>query len=330
MNTTTVKISRCLLPIICLILLIGCENSVKSTYKFKRDGNPLVKHLFTADPSARVFNDRLYVYTSHDEDTATYFNMQDWHVFSTKNLNEWTDHGPIFSLNDIAWADKWAWAPDAIERNGKYYFYYPVERAKIGVAVSDSPTGPFVDKLGKPLIDNTDQVHEIGPEPIDPGLLIHDNQAYMYFGCRELRVVKLKDNMMEIDGGIMNIQIKGAENDKESEGRGWYGEGPWVFERDGKFYFTYSNGWGKESSIVYAIGDNPLGPFEYVGRVMDPVNSWTYHGSITEFQGKWYVFYHDQTLSQNGFRRSVCFDEITFDDEGKIIPLKIDYYEKQE
>ena len=127
------------------LFIFSCQSKTEKVYKFKSEGNPLVKHMFTADPSARVFNDRLYVYTSHDEDTATYFNMQNWHAFSSKDLNNWVDHGPIFSLEDIEWADKWAWAPDAIERNGKYYFYYPVERSKIGVAVSDRPTGPFVD-----------------------------------------------------------------------------------------------------------------------------------------------------------------------------------------
>ena len=116
--------------------------------------------MYTADPSSHVFNGRLYVYTSHDEDNATYFDMLDWHVFSTENLEDWTDHGAIFSLEAIQWANKWAWAPDCVVRNGKYYFYYPVERAKIGVAVSDSPVGPFVDTLGKPLIDSVSLIYQ--------------------------------------------------------------------------------------------------------------------------------------------------------------------------
>jgi beta-xylosidase len=323
----TIKTQSLILLLGCLTLF-SCQFATKKTNTFKMEGNPLVKHMYTADPSARVFNNRMYVYTSHDKDTASYFNMQNWHAFSSDNLIDWKDHGSIFSLDEIEWADKWAWAPDAIERNGKYYFYYPVERTKIGVAVSDSPTGPFIDKLGKPLIDNTDQIEKMGREPIDPGLLIYDNQAYMYFGCRDLRVVKLKDNMMEIEGDVMKVNINGIENDKESQPGGFYGEGPWVFERLGRFYFMYSNGWGKESTLVYAVGDNPLGPFEFVGEIMDPVNSWTYHGSITEYRGKWYIFYHDQTLSGNGFRRSVCFDEITFDDEGKINYLTLDHYSK--
>jgi arabinoxylan arabinofuranohydrolase len=290
--------------------------------KFVNEGNPLVKHMYTADPSAHVFNGRMYVYTSHDEPNSDYFDMLDWHVFSSDNLQDWEDHGPILSIKDIKWANKWAWAPDCIKRNGKYYFYYPVERTKIGVAVSDSPIGPFVDKLGKPLIDNTGQIEKIGPEPIDPAILIEDGQAYMYFGCRELRAVKLKENMTEIDGDIINVEISNIKNDKENFG-GFYGEGPWVFKRNGTFYFLYSNGWGKTSTLVYATSKNPLGPFEFIGEVMEPVNSWTSHGSIVEFKGKWYIFYHDMTLSNNNYRRSICFDEITFDDFGKINKLKL-------
>jgi beta-xylosidase len=309
-----------------IILAIGFLASslqlISAQTTFKRDGNPLVKHLFTADPSARVFNNRLYVYTSHDQNEAKYFNMIDWHVFSTDNLEDWIDHGPIFSLNEIKWAKKWAWAPDCIARNGKYYFYYPVERTKIGVAVSDSPTGPFVDTLEKPLIDNTDQIEKIGPEPIDPALLIDNDTAYMYFGCRKLKVVKLKANMMELDGEIMPLKIKGTEKDPENFG-GYYGEGPWVFKRNDLFYFMYSNGWGKTSTLVYATSKNPLGPFNFEGKVMDPVDSFTSHGSIVEFKGKWYIFYHNMSLSNNNYRRSICFDEIKFDKEGKIIKLNL-------
>jgi len=205
-----------------LIIVTGNLFSQKEIH-FKNEGNPLVKHIYTADPSAHVFNDRLYVYTSHDEDDATYFDMLDWHVFSTENLIDWTDHGAILSLEDVKWAEKWAWAPDCVERDGKYYFYYPVERAKIGVAVSNSPTGPFIDKLGKPLIDNSNQINKIGKEPIDPSVLIENNQAYMYFGCREAKVVKLKDDMMTLDGDVEELKINGIENDKEHFG-GFYGE----------------------------------------------------------------------------------------------------------
>ncbi|MBK3517095.1 family 43 glycosylhydrolase [Carboxylicivirga marina] len=290
--------------------------------EFQKEENPFVKHLYTADPSAHVFNDRLYVYTSHDEDTATYFNMLDWHVFSSENMKDWTDHGAVMSLDDIAWADKWAWAPDCVERDGKYYFYYPVERTKIGVAISNSPTGPFVDQLGKPLIDNTGQLEHIGIEPIDPSVLIEKGQAYMYFGCREPKVVKLKKNMMTLKGDVQDLKIKGIENDKEHFG-GFYGEAPWVFKRRDTFYLLYSNGWGKTSTLVYATSKKPMGPFTFQGEVMDVVSSWTSHGSIVEFKGKWYVFYHNMDLSNNNYRRSICFDELTFGENGKINKLKL-------
>ncbi|WP_430814945.1 family 43 glycosylhydrolase [Carboxylicivirga sp. RSCT41] len=290
--------------------------------KFKKEGNPFVKHLYTADPSAHVFNERLYVYTSHDEDTATYFNMQDWHVFSSDNMHDWTDHGSVFSLDDINWADKWAWAPDCVERNGKYYFYYPVERAKIGVAVSDSPIGPFKDVHGKPLVDNTGQVEHIGKEPIDPAVLVDKGQAYMYFGCREPKVVKLKNNMMELKGDVQELKIRGIEGDKEHLG-GFYGEAPWVFKRKDTFYLLYSNGWGKTSTLVYATSKKPMGPFTFRGEVMDVVSSWTSHGSIVQYKGKWYVFYHNMDLSNNNYRRSICFDELTFDEYGNINKLKL-------
>ena len=305
------------------VLILFCGSLLaQNEITFKNEGNPFVKHLYTADPSAHVFNERLYVYTSHDEDDATYFDMLDWHVFSTDNLVDWIDHGAILSLDDIAWAEKWAWAPDCVERNGNYYFYYPVERAKIGVAVSDSPTGSFVDKLGKPLIDNTGQEAHIGKEPIDPAVLIEKGQAYMYFGCREPKVVRLEKNMMELKEDVKELKILGNEGDKEND-RGFYGEGPFVFKRNDLFYLLYSNGWGKESTLVYATSKQPMGPFEFQGEVMDVVNSWTSHGSIVEFKGKWYVFYHNMNLSKNNYRRSICFDEITFDENGKINKLKL-------
>lgn len=308
--------------VLSVLLLFTSTLFAQKEITFKNEGNPFVKHMYTADPSAHVFNERMYVYTSHDEDDATYFDMLDWHVFSSDNMEDWVDHGAIFSLEDVKWADKWAWAPDAVERNGKFYFYYPVERAKIGVAVSDSPTGPFVDELNKPLIDNTGQEEHLGKEPIDPSVLVENGQAYMYFGCREPKLVKLNDDMMRLKGEIQELKINGIEDDKENLG-GFYGEAPWVFKRNGTFYLLYSNGWGNTSTLVYATSNNPMGPFEFQGEVMDVVDSWTSHGSIVEFKGKWYVFYHNMNLSKNNYRRSICFDELTFDEAGKIIKLKL-------
>ncbi len=298
--------------------------------------NPFITHKFTADPSARVFNDRLYVYSSHDKDNATYFDMLDWACFSTTNMVDWEDHGVVFSLKDIEWADKWAWAPDAIERNGKYYFYYPVERKKIGVAVSNHPEGPFKDLLGKPLVDGLIEPFA-GAEPIDPAILVDDDgQAYMYFGCREARVVKLKENMIERDGPLLEVVIldkqgkrllwkkleKGKPNLQINHGGdGVYGEGPWMFKRNGLYYYVYSNGWSRDATMVYATSQNPLGPFVYQGKVMKSVSSGTSHGSIVKYKGQWYVFYHTKGLSGNRFKRSICVDKLFFNDKGEIVPV---------
>ncbi len=313
----------CLVSIILAITVVGCSSN--QVVSFKNEGNPLVSHIYTADPSARVFDGKLYLYTSHDKDDTdhdAHFDMTDWHVFSTDNLTDWLDHGAFFGLDNIQWASKQAWAPDAVKRNGKYYFYYPVEQAKIGVAVSDSPTSGFKDPIGKPLIDKTGQEELIGREPIDPGILIDDDgQAYMYFGCRDARVVKLKENMIELDGEVRKIQINGIQHFNE-ETNGWYGEGPWMFKRDNYYYYIYSNGWKKDSTLVYAMATNPMGPFDYVGEVMTPVGAGTSHGSITKFKDKWYLFYHSRLLSGKGKQRSVHFDEISFDKTGKIIPFQ--------
>ena len=295
--------------------------------------NPMVTHKYTADPTARVFNDTLYVYTSHDEDDARYFDMMDWALFSTTDMVNWTDHGKVFSMDQISWASKWAWAPDCVERNGKYYFYYPVERTKMGVAVGDHPTGPFADPLGKPMIDNAVEPFA-GKEPIDPGILIDDDgQAYMYFGCREARVTKLKENMIERDGDLHEVKIfdkagkrclwvereKGSPNVVANHGgEGAYGEGPFPFKKDGIYYLVYANGWCTDGAMVYATADNPMGPFTYQGKVLESVSSFTTHGSLVEYKGQWYIFYHTKDLSGNDFRRSVCVDKLFFNEDGTI------------
>lgn len=307
------KLRTLITSLCCIATLIGCQSN---EYKFEYQGNPLVRHIYTADPAAHVFNNRLYVYTSHDCEEADYFTMTDWHVFSTDDMKHWTDHGAFFGLDDIPWAKDMAWAPDCIERNGKYYLYYPVERTKIGVAVSDNPVSGFKDS-GKPLVDNTGQEELVGPEPIDPTLIIHEGQAYLYFGCREFRWVKLKENMVELDGPIQKVDLRGNEGDEESTG-GFYGEGPFIFKRGDLFYMLYSNGWGGESTLIYATAKHPEGPFTYQGKVIDNVGCGTSHGSIVEFKEQWYLFYHTCDLSKSGHRRSVCFDKLFFDEEGRI------------
>ena len=170
-----------LLAVVPASVMFGCTN--KQEVAFKHTGNPLIRHMYTADPSARVFDGKLYLYTSHDRDDTDHqqhFDMTDWHVFSTSNLTDWLDHGAFYGLDDIEWASRQAWASDAVTRNGKCYFYYPVEQSKIGVAVSDSPITGFKDPLGKPLIDKTENEQVVGREPIDPAILIDDDgQAYV-------------------------------------------------------------------------------------------------------------------------------------------------------
>lgn len=295
---------------------VGQSDNGAVPVQFSYQGNPLVRHVYTADPTARVFNDKLYVYTSHDRSGADYYTMLDWHVFSTDNLQDWTDHGAFFGLEDIAWADEMAWAPDCVERNGKYYFYYPVERKQIGVAVSDNPTSGFVDS-GKPLVDNAKSVKVVGREPIDPSVIIEDGQAYMFFGCRDFRYVKLKDNMTEVQGKIKKVDLRGNEGHKENHD-GYYGEAPFVFKRNGIFYLIYSNGWGPTSRMVYATATDIEGPFTYQGAFLPYIGCDTTHGSIVEFKGEWYFFYHNQVLSERMYRRSICFDRINFKEDGQI------------
>lgn len=294
---------------------------------FAKAGNPIIKNIFTADPSARVFGDRLYVYTSHDQPDATYWDMVDWRLLSTADMATWKDHGSIFSLKGFAWAKRWAWAPDCVSVNGKYYLFLPVDRSKIGVAVGNTPEGPFKDAIGKPLIDNASMA-AAGAEPIDPAVLIDDSGAsYLYFGGRTPKVVKLDPSMTGLAGAIQDVMlldshgkpIAAAQPGQQPVLPQGYGEAPFVFKRDGEYYFVYSNGWAATSTQVYAMGDSPMGPFAYAGKVMEHAASVTQHGSVVEFHGKWYVFYHTSELSNgNSFRRSVCVDELTFGGDGKI------------
>ena len=289
--------------------------------------NPLVTNIFTADPTGRVFGDRLYVYTSHDEADATYWDMVDWRLLSTTDLKTWKDHGSIFRVKDFAWATHWAWAPDCVQANGKYYLFLPVDRTKIGVAVGDRPEGPFKDAIGKALLDNA-VLPDAGAEPIDPAVLLDDDgQAYLYFGCRQAMVVKLKPSLTELAGPLQHVSLLDAQGNpvpqaapgKDPVLPAGYGEAPWAFKRAGKYYFVYSTGWGPECTQVYAMSDRPMGPFTYAGKVMEHAASVTQHGSVVQFKGKWYVLYHTSELSNgNAFRRSVCIDELTFDANGRI------------
>ncbi len=278
--------------------------------------NPLIMDQFTADPTARVFEGKVYVYPSHDVNCGTdWFCMKDYHVFSSENLIDWTDHGKILDQKDVAWVNPEAnsmWAPDAIEKDGKYYFYFPSIADtnsgyfgfRIGVAVSDTPYGPF-EPEDKPIE---------GVSGIDPGLFIdHDGQAYISWSGRgNLYIAKLKDNMKELDSEPLIV---------ENVPRTGLREGPFMFEREGIYYFTYPLVIEKTEALVYAMGDNPLGPFEYKGVFMDehPSSCWTNHHSMVEYKGQWYLFYHHNDLSPDFDKnRSIRAEKISFNEDGTI------------
>jgi len=292
--------------------------------------NPFIRHMYTADPSGRVFNDTLFVYPSHDQDTATWFSMEDWHVFSTTDMVNWTDHGVALSLKNLSWAKSMAWAPDCVERNGKYYFYYPTDQAKIGVAVGDKPYGPFTDPLDSALIHIKSKGVVCNRDFIDPGVFIDDDgQAYLYMGQWVVNAIKLNEDMISYDGKVYHL-----------EGTDDFFEASWMHKYKGKYYLSYV---GNSGEIKYCMSDNPLGPFEYKGVILRKMNSGTNHHSIAEYKGKWYMFYHNSDLyyenhpeleqkfgwghpgSLHPFRRSICVDELYYNEDGtikEVIPTK--------
>ena len=285
--------------------------------------NPFITDQFTADPTARVFEGKVYVYASHDiheppgyTGRKNWFVMEDYHVFSSENLNDWTDHGVILTQKDVPWADGNAyamWAPDCVYKDGKYYFYFPAKDKnggrRIGVAIGDTPIGPF-----KPQPD-----YMQGVSGIDPDVFIDkDGSAYMSWSRNDALVMaKLKPDMLEIDGDIIALDYlpkKGLH------------EGPFMLERKGVYYLTYPHVANKIERLEYATSSSPLGPFEWAGVILDESESgcWTVHHSIVEFKGQWYLFYHDRDLSPSfDKRRSIRADKLFFDADGtirKVVP----------
>jgi hypothetical protein len=290
-----------------------------------RAQNPFITSQFTADPSARVFNGRMYVYPSHDiratpgRGPAGWFVMEDYHVFSSANLTDWTDHGVIVTQNKVPWVkpDSYSmWAPDCIARNGKYYFYFPTtprdtavsKGFTVGVAVADQPTGPFVPQ---PLPIK-------GVRGIDPNVLIDkDGQAYLYWSQGNIYGAKLKPNMLELAGEPVTLGELPTQGLKE---------GPYVLERKGIYYLTYPHVANKTERLEYATSTSPLGPFTVKGVIMDesPTGCWTNHHSLTQFNNQWYLFYHHNDLSPKFDKnRSVRLDSLFFEPDGairKVVP----------
>ena len=304
------------LPLAAALVVAGLQSSAALAT------NPLIMDQFTADPTARVFDGKIYVYPSHDikappgyTGRPNWFVMEDYHVFSSENLTDWKDHGVIVKQTGVEWANPTAyamWAPDCVFKDGKYYFYFPATAKsggfRIGVAVADTPYGPF-----KPLANYIE-----GVKGIDPGVLIDKNgDAYLYYSLNKIFVAKLKPNMTEIEGEpktLENLPEKGLL------------EGPFAFERNGTYYLTYPHVENKIERLEYATSTSPLGPFKPAGVILDESASgcWTVHHSILDYQGQWYLFYHDRDLSPSFDKnRSIRADKLFFEADGairKVIP----------
>ncbi|MCX2680240.1 glycoside hydrolase family 43 protein [Galbibacter sp. EGI 63066] len=315
---------------------------------------PLITHIYTADPSAHVFDGKIYIYPSHDyesgipeNDYGAHFNMKDYHVFSMDNIDgKVTDHGKVLDVEDVKWAKRQMWAPDAAEKDGKYYLYFPAKDEKdifrIGVATSDSPAGPFKPEE-KPIE---------GGISIDPAVFKDsDGSYYMYVGgiwggqlqnwrtgtyntdfnspydnepeddepAIAPRVAKLSDDMLQFAEELKEIEIVDKEGNPILAGdhdRRFF-EAAWVHKYNGKYYFSYST--GDTHNIAYAVGDSPYGPFTYQSVILKPVLGWTNHHSIVEIDGKWYIFFHDSSLSGGKTHlRNVKVSELEYNEDGTI------------
>lgn len=313
---------------------------------------PLVTHIYTADPSAHVFEGRIYVYPSHDidagipfDDDGSHFGMEDYHVLRMDSPEgEAVDCGVALHVRDVPWAERQMWAPDAACRDGRYYLYFPAKAAdglfRIGVAVGERPEGPFVAE----------------PEPIpgsysiDPAVFADDDgHHYMYFGglwggqlqhyrdnaydpahaepaddapALGPRVARLAAGMTTFAEPPREVAILDEHGRplRAGDHARRYFEGPWLHKHAGRYYLSYST--GDTHLLVYAIGDSPYGPFVYQGPILSPVVGWTTHHSIVEFGGRWWLYYHDALLSGGVTHlRSVKVTPLQHDADGRIAPI---------
>jgi arabinoxylan arabinofuranohydrolase len=272
--------------------------------------NPIIQTKYTADPAPLMYGDTVYLYTGHDEDDAFGFKMKEWLLYTSTDMVNWTDHGVVASLQNFKWVttNNGAWAPQCVERNGKFYLYCPMPNgADIGVLVAESPHGPFKDPIGKPLIKNS--MHDI-----DPTVLIDSNgQAYLYWGNPNLYYVTLNEDMISYSGSIIDDPSKPSN----------YQEGPWIWKRKGHYYLAYASTCCPEG-IGYAIGNAPTGPWEYKGMIMDgDKRSSGNHPGIIDYKGNAYVFGFNyaimqQSMSRHYERRSICMAQLSYNADGSI------------
>ena len=303
--------------------IAGCATSQPDL----QGSNPIIRDKFTADPAPMVVGDTLYLYVGHDEaQRDEMFNMREWLVYSTKDMKNWTDHGPIMRFSDFKWAKQDAWASQAIEKDGRYWFYTAVEHddthpgKAIGVAVSDTPTGPFVDAKGSALVTN--QMTPKGThswEDIDPTVFTDDDgSTWIAWGNRQCYIAKLKPNMIEIDGPITEITPPHFE------------EGPWLHKRGEMYYLTYASldrRTQRDEHISYATAPAITGPWTPRGELTGSGKySFTIHPGIAEFNGRWYLFVHNADLAvgdQSGAigRRAVTVHPLYYNEDGTMQPV---------
>lgn len=317
--------------------------------KQPKPNQPIVEHIYTADPSAHVFEGKIYIYPSHDldhnepsNDNGDQYKMEDYHVLSMDNFESpCIDHGEVLHVKDIPWAKKQLWAPDAAFKNNTYYLFFPArdhdDIFRIGVATSTNPAGPFTPQ----------ESYIPGSFSIDPAVLVdNDNKSYVYFGglwggqlekwqtgtfnpdgegpaasepALGPMVAELADDMLTFKSEPQEISIVDEDGNPilaGDEERRFF-EGAWVHKYNDEYYLSYST--GTTHCIVYATSKNPQGPFTYKGKILTPVTGWTTHHSIVQFEDKWYLFYHDCSLSDGvDHKRSVKYAEIHYNEDGTI------------
>lgn len=296
--------------------------------------NPIIQTNFTPDPAPIVHKGTVYVYTGDDLPGYDFYYMTKWRVYSSTDMVNWRDYGAPISLESFSWARDRAWAAQCIERNGKFYWYICAQTTDnnmaIGVAVADSPTGPFKDALGKPLIATKNWAN------IDPTVHIDDDgQAYMYWGNGVLSYVKLNKDMISYSGDIVEVPQSvesfggvrqrpqpGAQNNSNAvQNKDVFVEGPWFYKRNNIYYQMFAGMTRGTESLSYSISNSPTGPWKYQGKIMtdQPTNSFTNHGGIIDFKGKSYLFYHTGLLPGGGsYGRSTAVEEFKYNADGTI------------
>jgi len=309
------------LLVIGIVLVFSCKTKKtdntsvsKTDFKNLKFNNPIITDKYTADAAAIVYNDKVYLYVGHDEapNDVNAYRMYEWLVYSSSNMIDWEAHAVPLKPTDFKWASGEAWASQVIERNGKFYWYVTVEHGSvrgksIGVAVSDSPTGPFKDVLGKALITNDMTTKTpISWDDIDPTVWIDDDgQAYLFWGNTVCYYAKLKENMIELDGPIETVDLPN------------FTEAPWIHKKGDWYYLSYAYQFPEK--IAYAMSKSITGPWEFKGILNEVAgNSNTNHQSIIEFKGNDYFIYHTGGIQPHGgsFRRSVCVDRLYYNHDG--------------